>query len=136
MGAEARNNPTAQWARQTGGGSPYQIYDVYGRPVSIGDLILLGDSPTHWRVVETAPILDGNAPRGAMRITLAAGLVEAVQGGMPNPMVVKIRDVGEYMTPEQQERLKEELAKVRAQGEPPAPDSPLNEPTGLRGVQG
>jgi hypothetical protein len=96
MGVAERNNPFNRW-KQEAGANQYDVYDRFGRQIGAGDLVMLpmtGD--IMWRVTETKPIMDPKAPPGLVQMTLAAVMIEGVQGGVPQPALVKLRDRSEF----------------------------------------
>jgi hypothetical protein len=114
MGRDARSNPFAGW-KKTEGVTIRDAYDQYGRPIGVGDFVMLSQmGGIVWRVVETKPIMDPKAPPGLVGMTMVATTMLSEPGGVPLQGVVKVRDVSEYLTPEQLEQL--EQARAQAQG--------------------
>lgn len=97
MGAEQRSNPFNTW-RQAAGVTTTELYDRNGRPLQSGDVVhLIGKLDIMWKVVHVRPVLDKDAPPGLVELALQAVVVQGLPGGQPIPMIIKVRDAGEFV---------------------------------------
>ena len=123
MGAVDRANPVAQWFKQHQDPiSRSTVYDMYGRPIQPGDMIVVGNHPGEiYRVAEVKPVLRPDVPAGVLEMQLVSVILQMVQGGAPIDGLIKVRDVSEYLTPEQLEKFKQ---AVTGETPPTPPEGP------------
>jgi hypothetical protein len=128
MGAAARSNPFNQW-KQTTQPTVYDAYDEWGRAIGVGDYVILAQhGAVMWRVVQTRPVMNPQAPAGIVELTLTAVTALGIAGGQPQPGLIKVRDAGEYLTEEQLAKFKAEVRGGGPTGETPPADPPADPP--------
>lgn len=98
MGSESRRNPFNEWQRSEGVVTT-RAYDRFGRELQEGDaVVLMGSDVIVWRISYVKPVLDAKAPPGLVEIGMQAVFVNGVPGGQKLGDIIKVRDVGEFLS--------------------------------------
>jgi hypothetical protein len=101
MGIQSRRNPNVQLAQ-----GPARVRDAVGRVLEIGDEILVLTDKAVMRVASISPMMDPQAPAGAMMVTMVCRIVLVAPRDQQVDNVYFLRhqsEIGDKAIPEAEE---------------------------------